>query len=249
LDLLPQTRQYVEPFGGSAAVLINKEPSPIETYNDIDSEVFNFFEVLQTEKDELLQRLHNTPHSREFFQKACTEGPEDNVERALFFLIRTAQAFDGVSGSSWASSKTVERRGMPQRTAAWDSRREQIEKTAERLMGVQIENRPAQDVINRHDDEQTLFYCDPPYPPEARESTGQYNHEMDATEHEELADTLRDCVGHVALSGYQCELLDELYDGWFVIDGETKTLAGEGTGERTEVLYTNYDTKDLGDGV
>src|SRR3972149_6019452 len=47
LPLLPKCHHYCEPFGGSAAVLLNKEPSPIETYNDIDGEVVNFFRVLR----------------------------------------------------------------------------------------------------------------------------------------------------------------------------------------------------------
>jgi len=247
LDNLPQTNQYIEPFGGSAVVLINKEPSPIETYNDLDGEVVHFFETIQKNRGELLERLSCTPHSREVFQKACEAEPDDGVERALYFLIRTAQAFDGVQGGSWASSITVERRDMPQRTAAWDSRRGQVRRTAERLMNVQIENRPAVDVISRHDHEDALIYCDPPYPPEARESTGQYNYEMAADEHEELAAVLRDCTSKVAVSGYQCDLLDSLYDGWHLTDGETKTLAGEGTGERTEVLYTSYDPETVGD--
>ena len=36
LPLLPQTHHYCEPFGGSAAVLLNRDPSPVETFNDID---------------------------------------------------------------------------------------------------------------------------------------------------------------------------------------------------------------------
>ena len=34
--------QLSEPFAGSAAVLLNREPSPVETYNDLDGEVCNF---------------------------------------------------------------------------------------------------------------------------------------------------------------------------------------------------------------
>src|SRR5829696_10389076 len=35
LPLLPEAHHYAEPFSGSAAVLINRAPSPVETYNDI----------------------------------------------------------------------------------------------------------------------------------------------------------------------------------------------------------------------
>ncbi len=47
LPLLPSCHHYCEPFAGSAAVLLNRPPSPIETYNDLDGEVVNFFRVLR----------------------------------------------------------------------------------------------------------------------------------------------------------------------------------------------------------
>jgi len=43
LPLLPVAHHYCEPFAGSAAVLLNRELSPVETYNDIDGDVVNFF--------------------------------------------------------------------------------------------------------------------------------------------------------------------------------------------------------------
>jgi DNA adenine methylase len=46
LPLLPTCHHYCEPFAGSAAVLLNRDPSPVETYNDIDGDVVNFFNSL-----------------------------------------------------------------------------------------------------------------------------------------------------------------------------------------------------------
>ena len=51
LPLLPGCHHYCEPFAGSAAVLLNRSPSPIETYNDLDGEVANFFRVLRDQKN------------------------------------------------------------------------------------------------------------------------------------------------------------------------------------------------------
>lgn len=36
LPLIPSHKIYVEPFGGGANLLIAKEPSPVEIYNDLD---------------------------------------------------------------------------------------------------------------------------------------------------------------------------------------------------------------------
>jgi len=64
LPLLPACHHYVEPFAGSAAVLLNREPSPVETYNDIDGEVTNFFRVLRDRKEKLVEQIGLTPFSR-----------------------------------------------------------------------------------------------------------------------------------------------------------------------------------------
>lgn len=70
LPLLPATNHYCEPFGGSAAVLLNRKPAPVETYNDIDSEVVNFFKMLREHKDELIYAIGMTPFSREEYADA-----------------------------------------------------------------------------------------------------------------------------------------------------------------------------------
>ena len=41
LPLLPTCHHYCEPFAGSGAVLLNRSPAPVETYNDLDGEVAN----------------------------------------------------------------------------------------------------------------------------------------------------------------------------------------------------------------
>src|SRR5437763_7567247 len=71
LPLLPACHHYCEPFAGSAAILLNRPPSPVETYNDLDGEVVNFFRVLRTEKDKLIEAIALTPFSREEFSIAC----------------------------------------------------------------------------------------------------------------------------------------------------------------------------------
>src|SRR5438552_18896357 len=70
LPLLPQCHHYCEPYAGSAAVLLNREPSPVETYNDIDGEVVNFFRVLREQKEALIEAVGLTPFSREEFYRA-----------------------------------------------------------------------------------------------------------------------------------------------------------------------------------
>ena len=49
--------RYIEIFGGSGAVLLGKEPSKFEVYNDIEGELVNFFRVVKNRPAELLLEL------------------------------------------------------------------------------------------------------------------------------------------------------------------------------------------------
>ena len=56
---------FCDVYGGSAAILINRKPSLVETYNDLDSELVNFFETLRNHGEELIKAIGLTPFSRE----------------------------------------------------------------------------------------------------------------------------------------------------------------------------------------
>jgi DNA adenine methylase len=97
LPLLPPSQHYCEPFGGSAAVLLNREPSPVETYNDIDSEVVNFFRVLRDQKDELVYAIGMTPFSREEYVLAIkTNGSVAPASDSAQEAEATAEDYDGL---------------------------------------------------------------------------------------------------------------------------------------------------------
>ena len=76
LPLLPDCHHYCEPFAGSGAVLLNRDPSPVETFNDLDGEVVNFFRVLREEKERLIEAIGLTPFAREEFALACEISPD-----------------------------------------------------------------------------------------------------------------------------------------------------------------------------
>lgn len=111
---------------------------------------------------------------------------------------------------------------------------------AQRLLRVQMENASALEVIRRYDSADTLFYCDPPYPHLARGDSKAYAHEMSDDDHRALAHTLRNVQGKVALSGYHCALMDELYNDWHIVEAPEKLCHSVKT-KRTEVLWLNYE--------
>lgn len=246
LPLLPSTTHYCEPFGGSAAVLINRAPSPVETYNDIDGEVVNFFQTLREQPDELIRAIGLTPFSRQELEIAATNSTTQptNLERARRFFVRARQVRTGLaqtaSAGRWAHCLLTSRAGMAGAVSRWLGSVEDLPEIAQRLLRVQIEHAPAIEVIDRYDSEETLFYCDPPYPHDSRSDLKAYAYEMTDTEHRELADTLRRVKGKVALSGYESELLNDLYGDWHRVEADEKQIHSS-KAIRKEVLWTNYD--------
>ena len=253
LPLLPDAKHYCEPFGGSAAVLLNREPAPVETYNDLDSELVNFFEVLRDQKDELIEKIGLTPFSKEELARAASEPEEDisDLERARRFFVCARQVRTGLaqtaSAGRWAHCRLTSRAGMAGAVSRWLGSVDGLAEIAQRLLRVQIENAPAIEVIERYDSEKTLFYCDPPYVHESRGDSNAYAFEMTDDEHRELADTLRNVDGMVALSGYHCDLMDELYGDWTTV--EYTKRAHSVKQDRTEVLWVNYPVEQQEDGT
>src|SRR5947209_7316877 len=76
----PPHHTYLEPFGGAASVLLNKAPSPVEVYNDLDHRITRLFRVLRNHGAELHRRLSLTPYSELEFQSAET-GVGDEIEQ------------------------------------------------------------------------------------------------------------------------------------------------------------------------
>jgi DNA adenine methylase len=245
LPLLPYTHHYCEPFGGSAAVLINRRPSPVETYNDIDGEVANFFRVLRDQTDELIKVIALTPFSREEFAVAIAKATDElpNLERARRFFVRARQVRTGLAQTAsigrWANCKETSRAGMAGVVSRWLGSIDDLPEIAERLLRVQIENRPAIEVIRLYDSKDTLFYCDPPYPHEIRGDIKSYRYEMSEEDHIGLAHVLRNIKGKVAISSYRCALMDGLYEGWRCVEAPEKSCHSVKK-PRKEALWINY---------
>ncbi len=247
LPLLPSCHHYCEPFSGSGAVLLNRKPSPVETYNDIDGDVVNFFRVLRDKHEELIRAIALTPFSREEYHIAIHGGTcgITDVEQARRFYIRARQTRTGLAQTAslgrWANCKHSSRAGMSGVVSRWLGGIDALDDIAQRLLRVQIENRPAVDVIRLYDSPETLFYCDPPYLHATRGDAKAYGFEMDEEQHREFAEVVNQCRGMVAVSGYQHPLMENLFksDRWFKTIGPEKTNHAT-KGIRQEVLWTNY---------
>jgi DNA adenine methylase len=235
ISVFPAHRVYVEPFGGAASVLIRKPRAYAEVYNDLDGEVVNLFRVMQSEPEALVWLLKVTPFARDEFLLAY-EASDDPVERARRLVIRSFMGFGSNGHTRRTGFRSNSNRSGTTPARDWRNYPECLEAIVERFRGVVIENKDALSILATHDSPHTLFYFDPPYVAETRDSGPDYTHEMDGDGHTALLIQLRTLRGMVVLSGYPHLSYDDALPDWRRI--ERPSLA-DGARPRTEVLWIN----------
>lgn len=259
LPLLPtDARIYCEPFAGSGSVLLNREPATVEVFNDADEEVYNFFTVLRDHREELIERLEQTPHHRREFEecvRARADPPDDPVERARCWFVRLGQGYGrqpaAATEGRWSRSGGADRAGLPERVRKWQVSIERLDEVANRLRDVEFECTDALNVIEGYDAPDALMYCDPPYVAEEREagSRSVYAHEMTRDDHRAFCKALTDIEGRAAVSGYDSDIYRETLDGDGWYRTEYSRYVNISRGERKdkmEVVWTNYPIPESG---
>jgi len=258
LKLMPPHKLYVELFGGGAALLFSKPPSPIEVYNDIDSNLVNLFRVLRDDKlfPIFLHKLKWTLYSREEWRRArkSYRFPNNPVERAVRFFITVRQSFSK-QGTSWAYG--IEAKNMAR---AYFKFIKELDYFHQRLENVQIENLDWYDCLKKYNIQNLFMYMDPPYIiTERRSRRKAYSYDFSIEDHEKLVEVLiNEFKGKGALSGYKNEIYARLEkEGWTRIDIEVPLFASGGPTTRkarnknvprpkaVESIWINYQLPSL----
>lgn len=231
----PPHRIYTEAFGGGASVLLRKERSYGEIYNDLDDELINLFQVLRDHGSELKELLRLTPYARKELLKSY-ESTDDDLERARRTVVRSYMGFgnNGFIRNTGFRCSIARRGSLP--CHDWGNYPDRLDQIINRLKLVIIENKDAFSIIAKHDSPETLHYVDPPYPQSLRSPRDRYRYEMSDWDHERLGALLRNMDGMVVISSYPCRLYDQLYAGWFSVEREA---LADGARKRTEKLWIN----------
>lgn len=236
---LPDHERYIEPFAGSAAVLLHKPRSTVEIINDIDNDITQFFQVLRDRGDELAEWYASTPFSRDLhneWKHQYDRGyrPSDPVERAGRFVYLRTTSVNGVGGFS---TRLADRNP----TNAFQSQPDAIRRFAARMREVVVENLDYQTLVDKYDGSDAVFYFDPPYP-----GVGEQLYEHGHINHDTLADELTTLDADWLVS-YQ-DVPDPIADvGTAILEYETRNnlRAGSDGGEHserdTERLVCSFD--------
>lgn len=238
ISFFPEHHSYLEPFFGSGAILFNKSRSHIETVNDLDGNVVNLFECIRTDPEKLAHCIYWTPYAREVYDQTYQIIPKDKFEAAVNFCIRLNMGYGfRTNGVKVGWKNDIQGRERAYAAQDWINYPEKIMQAAERLRGVQIENRPAVEVIKRFNFPNVLIYCDPPYMLGTRHGK-QYRCEMDDKDHEELLGALLQHKGYVIISGYDTALYNSMLAGW---SKREATAYSQVCSKKREVIWMNYE--------
>lgn len=237
---------YVEPFGGSGAVLMSKTPSTVEVYNDLDRAVVTFFRVLRNQPHELIKSLELTPYAREELESANEALPKGtelkgidpsitDLEIARLFYVLSWQGRGNNSATArikagWRfmtkeNDHVVQFRDM-----------DKIYSVAWRFKNVTIERDDAIAVCKRFDSLDTLHYLDPPYAHSSSERTVTtgYASEFNELQHRDFIDRARKLKGYVIISGYKSALYTDLLGDW---ERKESIELDDMLNEKTECLW------------
>ena len=239
---------YVEAFGGGGSILFQKKVSPIEIYNDLEENVYSFFQVVADTKlfNKFRKKCELSLYSaqlRDEYRRSL-KGDLSIIDRAYRFFYVNRTSVNGMGGFTVTANWV--RRGYSKSISDYLSAVEGLEIAHERLRGVIVENRDAIDLIKKYDRPKSFFYLDPPYHHSTRTSA-RYDMDMDDDKQEELIDLLLNLKdAKVLLSGYNCELYKKLCEaGWTRFDFKVNTQTGtHKTKVKTESLWYNYELPD-----
>ena len=242
VGLIPEdATNYVEPFAGSLAVLLRKEPHRCEVVNDLDNRLIAFWRVLRDKPDELQRALTFTPYARAEFEHVLSviDDPCDEVEfaRRVFVILRQSRkrTTSATPGKFRASGGQPAGPGVTFKRST-----DLLAEVSDRMRHVIIENTDALRLIEQWDRPETVMYLDPPYVGETRTERDYTVENAGVDFHERLIDKIADAKARIILSGYDHPVYDRLKH-WRKSDSVRKT-GGSSVGSRyaTETIWTNF---------
>jgi len=203
-------RVYAEIFCGSAILFFNLEPTPLYAIlNDIDHEIFNFWNVLHTKYDEFIKELQYSWCGQDWVEKFSIR--TDDVGRALFFYIKNR------------FSNIIQVPGKFPKEMEFGNWKAKMDKS--RLQIWNYSYKEALEKLNKMEYKENdncmefLIYEDPPY----YGTESFYKGKFTVQDHDILAKMNHESTHHVILTYNDCPEVRELYKDWHVKELENFT--------------------------
>lgn len=247
LPHLPQTNMFIDAFGGTGVVLLNRKPSKVEVFNDRNSGLTAMYQCIWDKNllQQLCDRLRFIALSREAFvwSRDTWESCKDTVERAArwYYCVQASFIKKGKYFGRSTSTKASFAPSIQPELELWYDIHQRIFPT------VQIENQDWRQLFQDYNHPDAVWYLDPPY----YGSNGIYQVEMSDGEHIELMERCDKLTGFIAISGYPNALYEKYrWDEYYTWPRTTKANAlasTESNGNQdqtrtqvTEALWIRY---------
>ncbi|MCT3788690.1 DNA adenine methylase [Elizabethkingia anophelis] len=243
-NFFPEHTHFLDLFCGSMTVTLNKVASGLDTANDLDGSVINFFKVLRDQPDTLLQQLHLTPVSRQEYKDCYPIYSENPIEWARRFFVRCRMSFQG-SGlkehTGFNACVNTTEKGLSKNVSKYLSAVERLPEVIERLKRIQIESLDYKECIKKYDRKGTFIYVDPPYELRMRNYKKWYNLEFENdNDHIDLRDSLTGVKSMAMVSGYESDFYKDLYKDWEFIKLKPRRHSMKDTKLQEECIWINY---------
>ena len=229
----PPHKIYIEPFFGAGGMFFNKPKAKYNIVNDLDSDVFNLFQVVMNQKEELEKDFYMMPIHSDLLDYWKKNKETEPIKKALRFLFLSNLTFMG-SGE-----------GMRFTTASSkDILFKNIDETFKLINDVQFNNVDFRKFLNSYqlrgenDNKNTLIYADAPY----LDTNDNYSNSFTEDDSLDLFNTLEETKCKFAMSEFDHPFILEQAEKRglnVIIIGERQNLKNR----RTEILVTNYENR------
>ena len=232
INTFPQHKIYQEPFFGAGGLFFHKPKVKYNFVNDVDSDVFNLFDVIIHDFDELNEKIKLMPVHSDLLIFWKENQETEKVNKALRFLFLSNYTLFGAGASLRVNSANSKKNLL-----------DEIWKVNTFLFDVQFVNvdfRKFFDVYQLRANERktTLIYADPPYL-----STGN-NYSECFTEKDSI--DLFDCLEKSGCKWAMSEFNNDFVlkqakerELNVILIGNRNNLKNR----RTEILITNYESQ------
>lgn len=233
ISLIPEHTCYVEPFCGGAQVFFHKKPSKVEILNDLSADIFNFLRICQQHHEELLRYLDFCIVSRRWFDLFEKTPPETmtDIQRAARFFFLQKNCYGGLIvrrnfSVSVQDGSNYNPKSLPTL----------IRRAHERLLNVQLECLPYDEILRKYDRPYAFFYLDPPY-----WNRPYYQFNFVEKDYVEMAEKLKKLKGRFLLSLNDAPEIRKIFAAFSIRELEMTYSAQKKAGKKyQELLIVNY---------
>ena len=237
----PPHKIYIEPFFGAGGMFFSKPKAKYNIVNDLDSDVFNLFQVVMNRREELESAFYLMPIHSDLLEYWKANREEEPIRKALRFLFLSNFTYLG-KGNTLSYSATGKAKALK------DKFKNRLNITFNMLYDCKFNSIDFKEFIKniefhkdgRNDEAKTLIYCDPPY----LDTNNNYSDGFTPEQTSDLFQTLIETGCKFAVSEFDNPFVLDLakqHNLEVITIGERSNLKNR----RTEVLIVNYESPNI----